>query len=82
MKATERIIPDRSAHWKGPARPCSWEPILTVDSSDRCLVLRAQSGDRGAFNLLVRKYRQRVMKVTLRYMHNQADAEETVQTFF
>lgn len=82
MNTTARISLDRSAHWKGPARPCSWEPILTADSSDRRLVLRAQSGDRGAFNLLVRKYRQRVMKVTLRYMHNQADAEDTVQDIF
>ncbi|MGC2031749.1 MAG: sigma-70 family RNA polymerase sigma factor [Steroidobacteraceae bacterium] len=82
MNATERISTDRPAHWKRTARPCSLEPILTVDCSDRRLVLRAQSGDRGAFNLLVRKYRQRVMKVTLRYMHNQADAEDTVQDIF
>ncbi|MHB8476342.1 MAG: sigma-70 family RNA polymerase sigma factor [Steroidobacteraceae bacterium] len=58
------------------------EPISTVDSSDRCLVLRAQSGDREAFNLLVRKYRHRVMKLTMRFMRNRADAEDTVQDIF
>ena len=81
MNATGRIGPDRPA-WKRTARPCSLEPKSTVDCSDRHLVLRARSGDRGAFNLLVRKYRQRVMKLTLRYMRNQADAEDTVQDIF
>jgi RNA polymerase sigma-70 factor, ECF subfamily len=48
-------------------------------SADHALVLRAQSGDRGAFDALVRKYRDRVMQVCRRYMNNSADAEDAVQ---
>jgi RNA polymerase sigma-70 factor (ECF subfamily) len=47
--------------------------------ADQALVLRAQSGDRGAFDALVRKYRHRVMQVCRRYMHNSEDAEDAVQ---
>jgi RNA polymerase sigma-70 factor (ECF subfamily) len=54
-----------------------------MDPSDRVLVLRAQSGERGAFNALVRKYRHRVLKLSMRYTRNHADAEDVVQnTFF
>jgi RNA polymerase sigma-70 factor (ECF subfamily) len=82
MNPVEFIDPDRSAHCKCLVRSSALDPISTVDSCDRCLVLRAQSGDRGAFNLLVRKYRRRVMKLTMRYLRNQADAEDTVQDIF
>jgi RNA polymerase sigma-70 factor (ECF subfamily) len=52
-------------------------------SGDRSLVQRAQSGEHRAFNELVGKYRQRVMKVSFRYTGNLADAEDAVQqTFF
>jgi RNA polymerase sigma-70 factor (ECF subfamily) len=50
-----------------------------ASSADHALVLRAQSGDRGAFDALVRKYRHRVMQVCRRYMSNPADAEDAVQ---
>ena len=57
--------------------------VLDVTPSDGVLVLRAQSGERGAFNALVRKYRHRVMKLSMRYTRNLADAEDVVQnTFF
>jgi len=82
MNPAESIVPDRPAQWQRPVRPSALEPLLSVDSCDRRLVLRAQSGDHGAFNLLVGKYRQRVMKLTMRYMRNQADAEDTVQDIF
>lgn len=55
---------------------------MNVGSCDRTLVLRAQSGERSAFNLLVRKYRHRVMKLSMRYTHNRADAEDAVQDTF
>ncbi len=45
-------------------------------------MLRAQSGDRGAFDVLVRKYRHRVMKLAMRYAPNRADAEDLVQETF
>ncbi len=56
--------------------------MMNVESNDRILVRRAQSGERGAFNILVRKYRHRVMKVSLRYTRNRADAEDAVQETF
>jgi len=58
------------------------EPTATVDSCDESLVRRAQSGDSGAFNLLVRKHRHRVMKIVMRYTRNYADAEDAVQDIF
>jgi RNA polymerase sigma-70 factor (ECF subfamily) len=45
-------------------------------------VLRAQSGEHSAFNALVRKYRHRVMKLSMRYTRNRADAEDAVQNTF
>ncbi len=57
-------------------------PTVKVESCDRVLVLRAQSGDHAAFNDLVRKYRYRVMKLSLRYTRNHADAEDAVQNTF
>jgi RNA polymerase sigma-70 factor, ECF subfamily len=50
--------------------------------NDRTLVSRAQSGEPQAFDQLVRKYHDRVMKVTLRYTRNQADAEDAAQNTF
>jgi RNA polymerase sigma-70 factor, ECF subfamily len=55
---------------------------MSVDCCDRALVLRAQSGERSAFNALVRKYRHRVMKLSMRYIRNRADAEDAVQETF
>lgn len=46
------------------------------------LVARAQAGERSAFNELVRKYRHRVLKLSMRYTRNRADAEDAVQNTF
>ena len=56
--------------------------LKRVESCDRTLVLRAQSGERNAFNALVRKYRHRVLKLSMRYTRNRADAEDAVQETF
>jgi RNA polymerase sigma-70 factor, ECF subfamily len=58
------------------------ELFLSVKCCDRALVLRAQSGERGAFNALVCKYRQRIMTLSMRYTKNLADAEDAVQNTF
>jgi RNA polymerase sigma-70 factor (ECF subfamily) len=58
------------------------ELIMKVECCDRSLVRRAQSGERSAFNVLVRKYRQRIMKLSMRYTRNHADAEDAVQETF
>jgi RNA polymerase sigma-70 factor (ECF subfamily) len=55
---------------------------MDVDCFDHSLVQRAQVGECGAFNVLVRKYRHRIMKITLRYTRNNADAEDAVQETF
>ena len=52
------------------------------EADDRTLVSRAQSGDRGAFDKLVRKYHERVLKLTMRYTHDPADAEDAAQEAF
>lgn len=70
---------------KSPAhRRCLSElqMLMTGDCSDRSLVSRAQAGEKNAFNALVRKYRQRVMKLSMRYTRNRADAEDAVQNTF
>ena len=53
-----------------------------VDSFDEKLVRLARAGDCRAFNLLVSKYRARILQLTLRYARNEADAEDFVQETF
>jgi len=55
---------------------------MGIKCCDRVLVLRAQSGESNAFNALVHKYRDRIMKLSLRYTRNRADAEDAVQNTF
>lgn len=55
---------------------------MTVESSDIRLVEMAQKGDRGAFNLLVQKYQHRVLKLVMRYVRDQAEAEDIAQEAF
>jgi RNA polymerase sigma-70 factor (ECF subfamily) len=54
----------------------------TMGHSDLMLVRRAQSGERGAFDRLVLRYRGRVVKLAMRYTHNAADAEDAAQEAF
>lgn len=63
-------------------RPAELELPMSIKCCDRALVLRAQSGERGAFNALVCKYRQRIMNLSMRYTKNLADAEDAVQNTF
>lgn len=51
------------------------------DSSDEQLVKRAQAGDSGAFDLLVRKYQYKVVKLVSRYV-SPADAQDVAQEAF
>ena len=55
---------------------------MNIQSCDRLLVQRAQSGEHRAFNLLLDKYRQRLMKLSMRYTRNHEDAEDAVQETF
>lgn len=55
---------------------------MSETASDQCLVSRAQAGEINAFNDLVRRYRDRVMKIILGFVSNRADAEDMAQEAF
>lgn len=55
---------------------------MTVERSDAMLVEMCQKGDRAAFNLLVQKYQHRVLKLVMRYVRDQAEAEDIAQEAF
>ena len=55
---------------------------MTVEESDLVLVKRDQRGDKTAFDLLVRKYQHKVVKLVLRYVRNPAEAEDIAQEAF
>lgn len=51
-------------------------------TNDQDLVERAQSGDKAAFDLLVRKYQHRVVKLVSRYVHDNHEALDVAQEAF
>lgn len=55
---------------------------MSAEESDLVLVKRVQRGDKGAFDLLVRKYQHKVVKLVLRYVRNPAEAEDIAQEAF
>src|SRR5687767_7216989 len=55
---------------------------MTQDDSDQQLVQRVQSGDKAAFDLLVRKYQHRVLKLVSRFVSDAAEAEDVAQEAF
>jgi RNA polymerase sigma-70 factor, ECF subfamily len=55
---------------------------MSVDTSDLGLVQRVQRGDKTAFDLLVRKYQHKVVKLVTRYLRNPSDAEDVTQEAF
>lgn len=57
-------------------------PKMTVSSDDFNLVVRAQSGERQAFDQLTLKYRPRIITLAKRYTRNYADAEDVAQEAF
>jgi RNA polymerase sigma-70 factor, ECF subfamily len=73
----------------GSIQAVEWRPDKTVDTlsmgadtSDLSLVRRAQSGERGAYDLLVLKYQHKVVKLVMRYLRDPADAEDVAQEAF
>ena len=52
------------------------------DTGDLSLVRRVQRGEKAAFDLLVRKYQHKVVKLVMRYMRDPADAEDVAQEAF
>jgi RNA polymerase sigma-70 factor (ECF subfamily) len=67
---------------KGPINNSRQRLTHDLAIADTKLVTRAQFGDRRAFDLLFLKYRDRIMKLTLRYTRNWEDAEDAAQIAF
>ncbi len=55
---------------------------MTEQTSDQVLVERVQAGDRRAFDLLVLRYQQRIVKLIMRYVHDPAEAQDVAQEAF
>ncbi|NNM61938.1 MAG: RNA polymerase sigma factor RpoE [Steroidobacteraceae bacterium] len=55
---------------------------MTVEESDLTLVERVQRGERAAFDLLVLRYQHKVLKLIMRYVHDNAEAEDIAQEAF
>lgn len=55
---------------------------MSQAEADRLLVKRVQNGDRAAFNILVRKYQQRVLKLVSRYIRDPDEALDVAQEAF
>jgi len=55
---------------------------VTERQADQALVARAQRGDTGAFDLLVRKYQHKVAKLIGRYVRDRTEVEDVSQEAF
>lgn len=55
---------------------------MSEQNVDQKLVERVQKGDKKAFDLLVKKYQQKVLNLVLRYVKNPADAADVAQEAF
>jgi RNA polymerase sigma-70 factor, ECF subfamily len=53
-----------------------------AEGDDTTLVVAAQSGGAEAFEILVRRYRAKMLRTALRFTRNDADAEDIVQQGF
>jgi RNA polymerase sigma-70 factor (ECF subfamily) len=55
---------------------------MSEQKKDLQLVRRAQSGDKVAFDLLVRKYQNKVVSLVSRYLGNNGDVQDVAQDAF
>jgi RNA polymerase sigma-70 factor, ECF subfamily len=53
-----------------------------TDGDDRALIERLRAGDRQAFGDLVKRHRQVIFRLVLKYVANDAEAEDVVQLVF
>jgi RNA polymerase sigma-70 factor (ECF subfamily) len=58
------------------------EKGLSEQDADITLVKRVQAGERGAFDLLVRKYQHKVFGIISRYIPNHAETQDVAQDTF
>jgi RNA polymerase sigma-70 factor, ECF subfamily len=64
------------------ALPALLEPVSDTSDPDRELAERFRSGERGAFDLIVRKHQKGVWRVVRRYVKGDADAKDVTQQVF
>ena len=50
--------------------------------ADQLLVERVQQGEKSAFDVLVRKYQHKIVKLVTRYVHDMTEAEDVAQEAF
>ncbi|MCC5795542.1 MAG: RNA polymerase sigma factor RpoE [Chromatiales bacterium] len=55
---------------------------MTQEQIDRQLVRKAQRGDRAAFDMLVIKYQQKIVKLVMRYVRDPVEALDVSQEAF
>lgn len=55
---------------------------MSEQSKDLGLVRKAQAGDKAAFDLLVRKYQNKVVSLVSRYLGNNGDVQDVAQDAF
>ena len=55
---------------------------MNEHSSDQALVERVQQGDKRAFDLLVRKYQNKIVHLVTRYLHDSTEALDVAQETF
>jgi len=55
---------------------------MAEQSGDDVLVARVQRGDRRAYDALVLRYQQRIMKLIMRYVHDPVEAQDVAQEAF
>jgi RNA polymerase sigma-70 factor (ECF subfamily) len=58
------------------------EKRVSETDADLALVKRVQNGERGAFDLLVRKYQHKVFGIISRYINNFAECQDVAQDTF
>ena len=58
------------------------EPVSTEREIDQALVVRVQGGDKQAFDVLVRKYQYRVIKLVSRFVRNSDEVQDITQEAF
>jgi RNA polymerase sigma-70 factor (ECF subfamily) len=79
LPSTPRLTKAKDA---GQVRPAPSPVETTGEVSDSTLVARAQSGDRGAFGVLIQRYQRRVYQLALGIVRNHEEALDIVQDTF
>lgn len=74
---TKRV---RKAKTAAPASKDTAQEVRTAADSE--LVRRVQQGEKGAFDLLVRKYQHKIVRLVERYVHDQVECLDVAQEVF